>query len=68
MYTCKEYTLYETVYSERIIHRHPCPPPPPPPKKKGKKNLIQPLPVKLYLTSEICLHQSTVTNTGMDFI
>ena len=35
MYTCIDYTLYDTVYSERIIHMHvhPCPPPPPPQQK-----------------------------------
>ena len=64
MYTCMEYTLYDTIYSdERTLQMHP------PPTKKTKKqqqqqqtNKQKPLqspPAKLHLTSaEICVHQS----------
>ena len=55
MYTCMEYTLYDTIYSDEgtlQMHVHP----PPPPKKKKKKPLQSPH-AKLYLTSaEICVH------------
>ena len=37
MYTCMEYTLYDTIYSDEItlqMHVHP----PPPPKKNKNKN------------------------------
>ena len=62
MYTCMEYTLYDTIYSdERTLQMHVHPPP----KKKNKQkqtNKQKPLqspPAKLHLTSaEICVHQS----------
>ena len=66
MYTCMEYTLYDTIYSdERTLQMHVPPPPPQKKKKKKKKtkqtNKQKPLqspPAKLHLTSaEICVHQ-----------
>ena len=48
MYTCMEYTLYDTIYSdERTLQMHVQPPPPPPQKKKQtnkqtNKNLSSP--------------------------
>ena len=61
MYTCMEYTLYDTIYSdERTLQMHVHPPPPP--KKKKQTNKQKPLqspPAKLHLTSaDICVHQS----------
>ena len=63
MYTCMEYTLYDTIYSdERTLQMHVHPPPTPPPQKKTNKQNQKPLqspPAKLHLTSaEICVHQS----------
>ena len=65
MYTCMEYTLYDTIYSdERTLQMHVQPPPPQKKKKTKQKqtNKQKPLqspPVKLHLTSaEICVHQS----------
>ena len=57
MYTCMEYTLYDTIFSdERTLQMHVHPPP----KKKNKTNKQKPLqspPAKLHLTSaEICVH------------
>ena len=63
MYTCMEYTLYDTIYSdERTLQMHVHPPPPPKKKKNKQTNKQKPLqspPAKLHLTSaEICVHQS----------
>ena len=58
MYTCMEYTLYDTIYSdERTLQMHVHPPPP---KKTNKQTKTSPVPIaKLHLTSaEICVHQS----------
>ena len=66
MYTCMEYTLYDTIYSdERTLQMH-VHPPPPQKKKKKKKNKkpnkqkpLQSPTAKLHLTSaEIRVHQS----------
>ena len=62
MYTCMEYTPYDTIYSdERTLQMHVHPPPS---KKKNKQTNKQtktsPVPTcKITLTSaEICVHQS----------
>ena len=59
MYTCMEYTLYDTIYSdERTLQMH-VQPPPPQKKTKQKQKPLQSPPAKLHLTSaEICVHQS----------
>ena len=67
MYTCMEYTLYDTIYSdERTLQMHVQTPPPPQKKKKKnqKKNKqtnkqkqkpLKSPPAKLHLTSaEMC--------------
>ena len=44
MYTCMEYTLYDTIYSdERTLQMH-VHPPPPPKKKKNKQTKTSPVP------------------------
>ena len=63
MYTCMEYTLYDTICSdERTLQMHVHSPPPPKKKKKNQTNKQKPLqspPAKLNFTSaEICVHQS----------
>ena len=62
MYTCMEYTLYDTIYSdERTLQMHVHPPPPKPNKQKqtNKQKPLQSPPAKLHLISaEICVHQS----------
>ena len=59
MYTCMEYTLYDTIYSdERTLKMH-VHPPPPQKKKKRKQKPLQSPPAKLLLTSaEMCVHRS----------
>ena len=43
MYTCMEYTLYDTIYSdERTLQTHVHPPPPP--KKNKQKTKTSPVP------------------------
>ena len=63
MYTCMEYTLYDTIYSdERTLQMHVHPPPKNKNKQTNQKQKQKPLqspPAKLHLTSaEICVHQS----------
>ena len=60
MYTCMEYTLYDTIYSdERTLQMHVHPPPQKKTKQTNKQKPLQSPPAKLHLTSaEICVHQS----------
>ena len=52
MYTCMEYTLYDTIYSdERTLQMHVHPPPPKKKTNKQKQKPLQSPPAKLHLTS-----------------